>query len=546
MNLKILHFDDEETNKLNIEKWLVNINLESKSEDIDFKVDVDFYSNNFTTSSSSFYNIINKYKSDADLIILDLYEKNIDTGENEMVGTNILEYLSSLPNENIPKVLVASKNLAYKEFETLKNNYSFVLPEAITKSADYSKIKEIIYMNFMTVENYTLYEYDELDGWLQADVKNIGEDNLADVLLDIKKRWGEQGKKIQGKFYISRISAGFSGASIFKVKIENKLYVLKISKEIDKLKEEYNNGIGYYRLLDHSLKIDFSMGGEVKNVYYLLIELVEGNTLFDYLKNNNDAGMIENKFKKLFFTQKYQDLYNNSDKREGNYTDIFSGFNESWKIRIKKNIKMMLPIANKLKEDNGIYFDENNLLSIFNKEFEDNFRYINSQKEINENKIGLSHGDFHSKNILVAESDVVTIIDTGAMGYYYWCSDISRLIVHMFLSGIDAENYSFYSFDEISRYYSMSKNITLISKVENQQNNGYIHAINWLIENAESIFSDTTYCKWEFQLCLAKEFLQHSSWDISCSPSKKVLALFAAHDALKNAEDEARQIFEKG
>ena len=170
-------------------------------------------------------------------------------------------------------------------------------------------------------------------------------------------------------------------------------------------------------------------------------------------------------------------------------------------------------------------------------------------KKAKEKNLILSHGDFHAKNLLISSTNRPTIIDTGGFCYDYWCSDISRLIVHLFIEGIDNGTYDFFDIDKQIERIKTVKKIIEGDEIEVESdalgNNGFINAINWLRENAISIHTTDFYTDWELQLNLGLEFLKASYKTITLPPGKRVLALLSACEAFRIAEKSLRELAEQ-
>jgi hypothetical protein len=148
----------------------------------------------------------------------------------------------------------------------------------------------------------------------------------------------------------------------------------------------------------------------------------------------------------------------------------------------------------------------------------------------------LCHSDFHSRNILVNNNKSIFLIDTGLIDKNYWCADICRLIVDIFINKIDKGEREFYDIDLISENIDLGhkliqfEQIPLIRKNENA-----IHLLNWLIEWVEKIY-DGYFLKWQFQLGLMKEFLQMTYRTGSVPPNKRAIALDLAYLCMIEAE----------
>lgn len=124
------------------------------------------------------------------------------------------------------------------------------------------------------------------------------------------------------------------------------------------------------------------------------------------------------------------------------------------------------------------------------------------------------------------------IIDTGLLGYKHWSLDIARLIVNIFIMGIDTENINYYELSSIEKDLIIAEKILERREIDfDGVNDNAIAALNWLIENVENIYDDL-YTLFEFQLGLMKEFLQLAYRIESVPPGKRALALIVAHKCM--------------
>ncbi len=193
-------------------------------------------------------------------------------------------------------------------------------------------------------------------------------------------------------------------------------------------------------------------------------------------------------------------------------------------IRVKKAVNELSPLLNNFPEENFCFADiESAILG--------SYRYINKSNLLGEHyqkQLILCHGDFHGKNIMIQGTRPI-LIDTGGLCYNYWCSDISRLIVHLFIVGFDINTINYFNIDRIKQYLKIGDQIINMEILPtDDKNNGYIHAINWLIMHAKDIYDDL-FDKWEFQLGICKELLQISYRVDSIPPTKRATALLIAH-----------------
>ena len=466
-----------------------------------------------------------------DLIILDMYDEN-----DIVVGEEILEQLNCNKIE-IPTIIYtigAGKNTYQVNYSNLRREYNFFYKE-IFKSSKNEDLKNVIRDHIETKVSspiFNLNNIDEDDILLKADIRSIGENNLKKILFKIHKNINSQ------DFTIKRMSSGYSGAALFKLINDNKTKILKISKDKENLKAEHDKSKKLYKEFPGKFRIDINETSyETEKVYAILIEYVHGaTTLFDWLKNKKNQNIIikyfENLYSEINGLTYFYSSNKNSDKVK--FTHIFNIFENNYAF-----------VATAIKELNSI-IEKNNFNESDLKNLVLNGIYKNIDKTILVDNIYqkcklLCHGDFHSNNVIVQGNDPV-IIDTGGIKYDYWCIDICRLIVHLFITGYERDTIKYFDISEITNNLNIANKIITMNSIQPDGNNdGYIYAINWLIENVENIYG-TLYCKWEFQLGLCKEFLQMSYRTNSIPPNKRAIALLSAHECMIQASDSLRSL----
>lgn len=75
-------------------------------------------------------------------------------------------------------------------------------------------------------------------------------------------------------------------------------------------------------------------------------------------------------------------------------------------------------------------FLDREILTIINKTIEEYHLKIPTLEVI---KRGVIHGDFHGNNILIAENNIVGILDVGDCNFSWYAADIAIALVHIFL-----------------------------------------------------------------------------------------------------------------
>jgi aminoglycoside phosphotransferase len=509
--------------------------------------EIDLLNSYYTTIKNSYKDkisishiIYNKYKdlveeitvkkNTPDIIILDMYDEN-----SKDVGTIVLELLFNNNNEfNIPTIIYTGGSGSDRNqinYPDLRKKYRFLHDKEIIKSTGNEDLKETL-KNIIDkhIPNEKIFTIDQDDYSLKKNIQLIGESNLKQILSQIKKHLNTS-----QPFSIKRMSSGFSGATVFKLNYDNKAYFLKFSNDKEKLKSEYEKRKDYAQfpsIFRNGIIEKF----ETQQSYAILIENVHSaSTLFDWLENNKTKDNIENCFKKLYDKTNglcyfYANNIDNGEKAK--FTQIFDKLKDSYAY-VRATMNELEPITEKYKSNNFNRNDFENLV------LNGNNGNINKSELTEDNyqksKI-LCHGDFHSNNIMVQGNDPI-IIDTDGIRYDYWCMDICRLIVHLFIAGYDRERLEYFDISKIPNNLTIAKDIIASKKLSTDSiNDGYIYAINWLIKNVKDIYG-TLYCEWEFQLGLCKEFLQMSYRVNSVPPNKRTIALLSAYECMVQANE---------
>jgi len=515
--IKIAQFDDDKTWLDKAEALLKIKNNENEDISINFKGYADYN------------NLMNEIKDDEfvfDYLILDVYDKKKD----DNVAKAILDAIKAKRITKTKIILLslgATSKGAIHEIKYSQEEYPFLMDEHIIPKASVDELVDKIIDDILLNNVTTQFDYfDKDDVLLKAEINSIGEKNISLVIRNIIKK--KQPKK---PILVERMSSGFSGASVFKLHIDEGYSILKVSKNKEKLSEEIENAEKYYVKLPHPFRINISNKEDysVNGIGAYLIENVpDGLTLFDFLKskNNNDRNEITQFFKKLFTEGNcMMSFYSENKIRVEKYSFINNKFDEIKYSKVKLALKELQPLLN----------DEisNPILDYIQDYKYDNIRPDRTKKE---NYIVVCHGDFHSRNIMNSNGDP-TIIDTGGMKEDYWCMDICRLMSNLFIEGFDCGTKKYYDINEIQNQVELAKRMINLEKLDtDNENYGFIIALNWLIDNIASIYGDM-FCKWEFQLGLLKEFLQISYRKNSIPPNKRAIAILSAYECLISANN---------
>lgn len=516
-DLKILFCEDAGIDITLVDAYIKNIKSKFTEINIDLK-------------TTDFDQVFSKLNDPYALLILDMYKGN------ERVGEKVLDFIV---NQNIvlPVIIytTGSKDVNLTNYNDIIKKYGFV-SNVIIKGDKGEDLRIAIERIIFQKDRIIYFQpYDEDDIFLQAEIIAIGKNSVNEILYKIKSDIA-----FKDTFILERMSSGFSGAAVFKLKHDNKSSILKISREIETLKKELENANRLYMQFPSRFRINIG-SKEYSNdkVVAFLIEEVEcGLPLFKWLTENHDKDGIDTFFQDLFLKNGLKEHYSKrKDTKKEKFVHIFKKFDEIRYSLIQKAIKELGPIIDHFPD---LQFNESDIKNLI---LYGSYRNLDKNKLLEDKfkkELVLCHGDFHSNNIMVQEKRPV-IIDTGGIRFDYWCMDLCRLIVNLFIAGVDKNTYDFYDLRKIKNNFEIACQIINQEIIaSDKENKGYIHAINWLTQNVEEIYGDL-YSKWEFQLGLMKEFLQASYRTNYIPPSKRVLALLSANKCMISANEEIKK-----
>jgi hypothetical protein len=154
-----------------------------------------------------------------------------------------------------------------------------------------------------------------------------------------------------------------------------------------------------------------------------------------------------------------------------------------------------------------------------------------------ETYICLSHGDLHSRNILIdpVARSRPKLIDTAKRGERHWASDPARLCADLWMTVWDRNPDSYFwekleAWREQIRRWRKGENINIDAMSPNRR---VWDALSWMSHKLGTLFdlAKPECAKWQFDLALALEFLTMSAYCDVPMP-KRCLAVLAATDIL--------------
>lgn len=463
--------------------------------------------------------------NEIDYLILDLYDENSQTWE----GLKILDNIKAA-DININTIIYTGDKLGAEGDVDFTERYKFVIKVLDKRKNNINGLKE--YMVNLVSANVTdqfSIDSDYIDEFSQQ-LYFFGVNRLNQILVQVKENWRIP---LEKSIRLYKMSSGFSGAVLLKFKYENTWYVLKVSNNVGMIESEIDRAKKYYPLFPSKFfnhiapKAYYSTE---KDAVGALIKIIDDTkTLFVKILEADSKESIVLIMEKIFFENGLMKHYESKLNSELSWTSILKKFSEGRFVTIKEvSVELESLLVN---------FNMDELEKFITK-----FRYreLNIDTVEHNGAQTLNHLDLHSKNILIQGVATPFLIDTGVMDYGYWCLDLCRLIVDLFINGIDHGRKEFYDIGKISDNIRVGVNVIKLQTLDSDKNNeNIITVLNWLIENIEVIYKKY-YTKWEFQLGLMKEFLQMSYRTGTVPHSKRALALELAYICMIEAECNVR------
>jgi thiamine kinase-like enzyme len=484
---------------------------------------------NIDYQSVEYATILESDKSFLDGIDLFIFDLLDETKSKALIGLEILESFKNL-EVNTPVIVYTTGTQSGGNSLDL-HSYEEKYPNAVfikkSEDADTRRLKaEIEKIIQKNLDEQFEVGSDYIEEFNQQ-LYYFGKPSINQILFQVKQLYGIKEQKVK----LFKLKSGFSGAILFKFNFNNTEYVLKLSKDVPLLKSELDKAKSYYPLFPSKFfnyidPKEFYTGSN--DTMAIVIKLIpHTKTLFDYIRQLTSQQNVENILNEVYNNFGLKQHYKTQTKDNLPWTDIFKKFKNSRFITISEVHKELKPLL--------IDFNLSEVQNLIEKE---DYKQLNAIKISHRGTVTLNHLDLHSKNILVQGENTPFLIDTGIMDYDYWCFDICRLLVDLFINGIDIDKKEFYDINLISKNVELGRSfIKLNSIAYDSKNDRAIDAINWLTANVSNIYEDY-FTLWELQLGLMKEFLQ-MSYRTSIPHSKRALALELAYVCMIEAEKNA-------
>jgi CheY-like chemotaxis protein len=157
-----------------------------------------------------------------------------------------------------------------------------------------------------------------------------------------------------------------------------------------------------------------------------------------------------------------------------------------------------------------------------------------------------THGDLHSRNVLIDHVGQPFLVDRANVGTRHWASDVARLAVDLILSGWD-DAHECYEWDRMESWCEVIEhflNATSLPGPAKGSPNAQLYAsLTHLRESVSQLRTrDAQHFRedWEFELALATEFMRSSYRLQELPPPKQALSLIGACACMRRCRDNFR------
>lgn len=541
---RILIWDDNNKQVIRLESAVIDSKI---SNDWDIKIVVK--SGDF----GSFLPYLRENSSNFDLFILDCLE-----GEGKQSFKVIDTALKALKeplektNGKVIAVTIDSKTVE-SSFTNLGKQYNFCIPVLkmdFLDSENERSCENILASTLnLTITKKGLTRGIDLtfepDIYINHLLKILGGEEILKLMIYAGKKANAFRIKNDSQIEIQSLSQGLSGAIVLKVKYISTsnsqiTKFVKISVNEKALQSELINSKNDFQdNFPKKYTILYETGQPIKfkNYYFIVAKLFENSiSLRDFLQKDSDSNRLLPVIKELFLLC-FKPLYKvNCEPKEikNKSLSILQIFNTDRLSFLKKSIKELDTLTG---NQTAIINLINNILNFYNS---DSTFYTSQDAHY-----VWVHGDLHGNNILINENyneeneeNEINIIDPANIEVSHWSRDICMLIVDIFAYGIDAGEKEFYGITNITKWKEMGELILQNHAIDNNgKNKGVIDSINWLCnrDNLISIFTNSVFNIWEFQLALCVEFLRISYKQDQLPPGKRAACLLIGVGAFKTA-----------
>jgi len=404
--------------------------------------------------------------------------------------------------------------------------------------------------------NYSLS--DKIKGYALDDSKEkIGEARLKDIIFNITNKQVQQAT-------VHYLNPGLSGAIVLRIQLTATAgeLLVKFSKTKEDLQKELNNVPPIQSALSQNfVKYRPLIIKSNDNKWHAIYsQFFNGVTLRDYILEPNQNREIPTALNTIFieglgdfYRKQYENPFRAITQVKDDGTPLaglqkYISATKPKQSPIARILLFMEQFGSLLAEYTQTEENTDSTLVAFDNKFVYNALHKNDLglaepvvKSIKTEPLGCqSHGDLHAKNIMIAENGYrFVFIDPDHSDLAFWANDVARLMVDVFVNGIDYQKDAEHKWEHFNQWRKTAAQVVQFSTITldevlagHEPNHRIVEAMTWFQENLGNIFGNIADKRWEFQLALAMEFLRAGYREQLPTP-KRVLGLVAGHDALR-------------
>jgi hypothetical protein len=470
--------------------------------------------------------------------------------EDSTEGLRVVEYVSG----TFPKMVVIGISKAEgshpgtsEKFKRHAGADSWFFDKRLLKKSDYSfqQVREELVATAKK-KGYLISDAERCDiEWkpeqvgnekLDAEIDSIGLERLRKILKQIAAE--------MVKFTPRYLTPGLSGATVLRVIAEapNKpplTLLVKFSTDQPKLERELAaapktgepSSNVYVPYIPSSTPWShegmFAIAGRFEDDAITLEQWLTDSTI-------NPSDTVQDVFSELFL-HGLGKAYHNSKSVGGATAMEFLKPN----VRTRARILLSLEVIEELLPRSGRTFDLKTARDFVRFNGQINTHPATAYPR--ETSICWSHGDLHTRNILIDQSarSRPKVIDTARRSERHWASDPARLSADLWMTTWDhgPDSHFWESLDIWREQVILWRHERSIKVDKRDPNRRVWEALNWIKKNLGTLFdlSKAEFAEWQFDLALSMELLAMSSYSTVPMP-KRCFGVLAASDILNELD----------
>jgi CheY-like chemotaxis protein len=382
--------------------------------------------------------------------------------------------------------------------------------------------------------------YDDRDLALAADLEDIGLARFAALAVPL----------VQAscfKIEVERVRPGFSGSVVFRAichirvqasrPAEVRDILVKVSRERELLSREVDRWGSVSNFPTGLFVQSLSSAGIIEAGGWFAIgaEFQRARTFFDWLTTSSAAaGKVEEVLQWLFVDSGLPALYDRqtTDTHRRPNEAILSIMTLSRRARTLDALKQLGNLSDRL---GGADFQRARIVNALRF---DRIGDIDVGSIAAGTQLCQSHGDLHTRNVLVGVHEHPRLIDPANIAVMPIYSDLARFVADLFVSAWDVSDRA-YDVATVPIWLKAAQGLLDGSDMntfvlDDDSNRPTAVALNWLCNNMAVVLKSPAP-RWQWYLALAVEFMR-CAYRSDLTHPKRILSLASASAALGSAE----------